>query len=45
MNFIHQQVIGPEELAAELREDDPDSLDPVQQALLSKFITLFIQIS
>ncbi|XP_072947333.1 nuclear pore complex protein Nup160 homolog [Epargyreus clarus] len=28
------QVIGPEELAAELREEDPDSLDPVQQALL-----------
>ncbi|CAB3259959.1 unnamed protein product [Arctia plantaginis] len=28
------QVIGPEELAAELREDDPDSLDPVQRALL-----------
>ncbi|KAJ8713529.1 hypothetical protein PYW07_013899 [Mythimna separata] len=30
----HLQVIGPEELAAELREEDPDSLDPVQQALL-----------
>ncbi|XP_037294626.1 nuclear pore complex protein Nup160 [Manduca sexta] len=28
------QVIGPEELAAELREEDPDSLDIVQQALL-----------
>ncbi|XP_053606276.1 nuclear pore complex protein Nup160 homolog isoform X2 [Plodia interpunctella] len=28
------QVIGPEELAAELREEDPDSLDPVQKALL-----------
>ncbi|XP_026325056.1 nuclear pore complex protein Nup160 homolog isoform X2 [Hyposmocoma kahamanoa] len=28
------QVIGPEELAAELREEDPDSMDPVQQALL-----------
>lgn len=28
------QVIGPEELAAELRDEDPDSLDPVQQALL-----------
>ncbi|XP_047993552.1 nuclear pore complex protein Nup160 homolog [Leguminivora glycinivorella] len=28
------QVIGPDELAAELREEVPDSLDPVQQALL-----------
>ncbi|KAI5645365.1 hypothetical protein NE865_02452 [Phthorimaea operculella] len=28
------QVIGPEELAAELRDEDPDSMDPVQQALL-----------
>lgn len=28
------QVIGPEELAAELREEDTESLDPVQQALL-----------
>ncbi|XP_075978722.1 nuclear pore complex protein Nup160 isoform X2 [Anticarsia gemmatalis] len=28
------QVIGPDELAAELREEDPDSLGPVQQALL-----------
>ncbi|XP_041987810.1 nuclear pore complex protein Nup160 homolog [Aricia agestis] len=28
------QVIGPEELAAELRAEDPDMLDPVQQALL-----------
>ncbi|XP_049874082.1 nuclear pore complex protein Nup160 homolog [Pectinophora gossypiella] len=28
------QVIGPEELAAELREEDPDSMDPVQRALL-----------
>ncbi|XP_060802410.1 nuclear pore complex protein Nup160 homolog isoform X2 [Amyelois transitella] len=28
------QVIGPEELAAELREEDPDSLDPVQKALI-----------
>ncbi|CAK1556305.1 unnamed protein product [Leptosia nina] len=27
------QVIGPEELAAELREDDLEALDPVQQAL------------
>ncbi|CAH0398784.1 unnamed protein product [Chilo suppressalis] len=29
------QIIGPEELAAELREEDPDSLNPVQEALLS----------
>ncbi|XP_046968556.1 nuclear pore complex protein Nup160 homolog isoform X2 [Vanessa cardui] len=28
------QVIGPEDLAAELREEVPESLDPVQQALL-----------
>ncbi|CAG9561271.1 unnamed protein product [Danaus chrysippus] len=28
------QIIGPEELAAELREEVPESLDPVQQALL-----------
>ncbi|CAG9793912.1 unnamed protein product [Diatraea saccharalis] len=28
------QIIGPEELAAELREEDPDSLNPVQEALL-----------
>ncbi|XP_068618612.1 nuclear pore complex protein Nup160 homolog [Battus philenor] len=27
------QVIGPEELAAELRAEDPESLDPVQRAL------------
>ncbi|XP_013146838.1 PREDICTED: uncharacterized protein LOC106109777 [Papilio polytes] len=27
------QVIGPEELAAELKAEDPESLDPVQQAL------------
>ncbi|KPJ07212.1 hypothetical protein RR48_07628 [Papilio machaon] len=27
------QVIGPEELAAELRAEDPESVDPVQQAL------------
>ncbi|XP_050675284.1 uncharacterized protein LOC126972507 [Leptidea sinapis] len=26
--------MGPDDLAAELREDDPESLDPVQQALL-----------
>lgn len=29
------QVIGPEELAAELREEVPDSQDPVKQALLN----------
>ncbi|KAM3966268.1 LOW QUALITY PROTEIN: nuclear pore complex protein Nup160 homolog [Aphomia sociella] len=28
------QVIGPEELAAELRGEDPESMDPVEQALL-----------
>ncbi|XP_059054136.1 nuclear pore complex protein Nup160 [Achroia grisella] len=28
------QVIGPEDLAAELREEDPESIDPVKQALL-----------
>lgn len=33
-----EQVIGPEELAAELRAEDPDSMDPVQKALLSKQI-------
>lgn len=39
------KVIGPEELAAELREDDPESLDPVQQALLRKnniYLTYFL---
>ncbi|XP_073947208.1 nuclear pore complex protein Nup160 [Choristoneura fumiferana] len=28
------EVIGPDELAAELREEVPDSLDPIQKALL-----------
>ncbi|XP_038223418.1 nuclear pore complex protein Nup160 homolog [Zerene cesonia] len=32
-NLTATQVIGPDELAAELREEDPDSLDPVQKAL------------
>lgn len=34
-------MIGPEELAAELREEDPESMSPVQQALLSNIALQF----
>ncbi|KAI8426211.1 hypothetical protein MSG28_005135 [Choristoneura fumiferana] len=32
--LYYMKVIGPDELAAELREEVPDSLDPIQKALL-----------
>ncbi|CAG4950070.1 unnamed protein product [Colias eurytheme] len=32
-NLAATQVIGPDDLAAELRKEDPESLDPVQKAL------------
>lgn len=41
MFLLAKQVIGPEELAAELREEDPDSLNPVEQALQSKQFFFF----